>query len=93
MYVFLNDRYKLLKLLYEKRVEVGGEYIAIITQDQIAKSLHFGKCKVNKIISELLMWEYLDDTYNNKGSYKLTKKSVLTLKKIEEVGEQFDGII
>lgn len=90
--IFLNDKYKLLKLLNEKKVEVGGEYISIITQEQIAKKLQFGKCKVNRIIKELLIEKYLDGTYNNNGSYKLTEKTIVALKKIEEVGEELNDI-
>ena len=86
MEIFLNDKYKLLEFLYKNKIEVSGEMIIIITQDTIAKKLHFGKGKVNRIINELLNNGYLDNNYTAKGSYKLTNKSIAFFETMMKVG-------
>ena len=50
---FTNDKYKLLKFLYDNQIEIkNNKYTALSTQE-IADSLNSHKNKDNKIMKEL----------------------------------------
>lgn len=85
MKTLLNDKYKILKFLYDKKIEVSDHYITITTQDTIAQNLNFSKSKVNKIMNELLSLNYLDHSYKIKGSYRLTNKAITLIEIIEDI--------
>lgn len=84
---FFNDKYKLLKYLYDERKKIYNQCIVIMTQDELAKSLNFGKRKVNLIVNELLDLNYLDKAYKVNGSYKLSTKTIAFFDNLEKVGE------
>ena len=69
---FINDKYKLLKFLYDNQIK-NNKYI-VLSQQEIADSLHFSKNKTNKIMQELKK-DYFIDIYNNvKGKYMIADK-------------------
>lgn len=93
MNLFLNDRYVLLKYLYDNKKLVSDNYITLVNQETIAKELKFGKTKVNRIITELTDHCYLDEEYKRNGSYKLLEKTVLFIEIIESIEEKLNGKI
>lgn len=50
---FTNDKYKLLKFLYDNQIEIKNNKYIALSQQEIADSLHFSKNKTNKIMQEL----------------------------------------
>ena len=49
---FTNDKYKLLKFLYDNKIEIKNNKYIVLSQQEIADSLHFSKNKTNKIMQE-----------------------------------------
>ena len=49
---FTNDRYLVLKTLYEHQIEINNAEICPITQQEIADSLGCSKAKVNMVLNE-----------------------------------------
>ena len=47
---FTNDKYKLLKFLYDNQIEIKNNKYIALSQQEIADSLHFSKNKTNKSI-------------------------------------------
>ena len=47
---FTNDKYKILKFLYDNQIEIKNKKYVALSQQEIADSLHFSKNKTNKII-------------------------------------------
>ena len=47
---FTNDKYKLLKFLYDNQIEIKNNKYIALSQQEIADSLHFSKNKTNKIM-------------------------------------------
>lgn len=50
---FTNDKYKLLKFLYDNQIKIKNNKYIALSQQEIADSLHFSKNKTNNIIQEL----------------------------------------
>lgn len=82
---FLNDKYLVLKCLYDRRVYVKDEYIIKLSQQDIADILNFTKPKVNAILSELRADEYVIQV--KKGKYSLTNKAIKELEILNKKGD------
>lgn len=82
---FANDKYKVLKCMYERQISVNGIYIIKLSQQEIADILSFTKPKVNSIISDLKKDGYLTQ-YSSRGKYSLTDKALYELNKIDSQG-------
>ena len=51
----MNDRYRILKILYENQVTIGDNVFTPITQEELATMKKWSKAKVNKILNELIL--------------------------------------
>ena len=71
--LFVNDKYKLLKFLYDNQIQVKENYYVTLSQQEIADILHFSKLKTNNIIKELRMNNFIDIYNNKRGKYIITK--------------------
>ena len=71
---FTNDKYKLLKFLYDNQIEIKNNKYIALSQQEIADSLHFSKNKTNKIMQELKKDKFIDSYNNIKGKYIITEK-------------------
>lgn len=71
--LFVNDKYKLLKFLYDNQIQVKEDYYVTLYQQEIADILHFSKLKTNNIIKELRMNNFIDIYNNKRGKYIITK--------------------
>ena len=78
---FANDKYRVLDCMNKSQISVNGEEIIKLSQQEIADILHFTKPKVNSVISELKKDGYIIQ-HSCRGKYSLTKKAVVTLKKL-----------
>lgn len=82
--LFVNDKYKLLKFLYDNQIQVKENYYVTLSQQEIADILHFSKLKTNNIIKELRKNNFID-TYNNKrGKYIITGKGCKVIEIIKK---------
>ncbi|NFO86647.1 hypothetical protein FDC58_03775 [Clostridium botulinum] len=73
---FANERYKLLKLLWNNQVKIKDDLYVALSQQEVADMAHISKLKTNRIIGELID-EQCIYLYNNKrGKYALTDKGL-----------------
>ena len=71
---FTNDKYKLLKFLYDNQIEIKNNKYIALSQQEIADSLHFSKNKTNKIMQELKKDNFINTFNNTKGKYIVSNK-------------------
>ena len=71
---FTNDKYKLLKFLYDNQIEIKNNKYIALSQQEIADSLHFSKNKTNKIMQELKKDNFINTFNNTKGKYIVSDK-------------------
>lgn len=87
--LFVNDKYKLLKFLYDNQIKVKNDYYVTLSQQEIADILHFSKLKTNNIIKELRKNNFVDIYNNKRGKYIITDKGY---KVIEIIGKNRTGV-
>ena len=80
---FTNDKYKLLKFLYDNQIEIKNNKYIALSQQEIADSLHFSKNKTNKIMQELKKDNFIDTFNNTKGKYVVSDKGNKVIEIIE----------
>ena len=81
---FTNNKYKILKFLYDNQIEIKNNKYIALSQQEIADSLHFSKNKTNKIIRELKKDNFIDSYNNTKGKYVITDKENKVISVIEK---------
>ena len=74
LFDFTNDKYKLLKFLYDNQIEIKNNKYIALSQQEIADSLHFSKNKTNKIMQELKKDNFINTFNNTKGKYIVSDK-------------------
>lgn len=74
--LFMNDKYKLLKLLYDSQIKVKDDVYIALSQQEIADILHFAKLKTNQIMKELKELDYISTFKGIKGKYIITNKGL-----------------
>jgi predicted transcriptional regulator len=79
---FVNDRYIVLKSLYEHQIDINGVMICPITQQELADNMGFSKAKVNLILNELITNQFVQFYNNSKGRYVLTDNALRVIKKL-----------
>lgn len=85
MELFMNDKYKLLKLLYENQTIILGEKVVPLRQVEIAQTLKFSKMKTNAIFVELQEQGLIKQ--EARGKYTLTEKAEKIVKYIEKIND------
>ena len=80
---FTNDKYKLLKFLYDNQIKIKNNKYIALSQQEIADSLHFSKNKTNKIMQELKKDNFIDTFKNTKGKYIVSNKGNEVISVIE----------
>lgn len=78
---FMNDRFIVLKILYENQVTIGENQFTHVTQEELANLAQFSKAKVNKLLNELIDGGYVIMFNGIKGRYQITKSGYDALKK------------
>lgn len=81
---FTNDKYKILKFLYDNQIEIKNNKYIALSQQEIADSLHFSKNKTNKIMQELKKNNFIDTFNNTKGKYIITKNGNKVVEVVEK---------
>ncbi|MBD5554439.1 MAG: hypothetical protein HDQ95_03605 [Roseburia sp.] len=79
--MFLNDNYKLLKLLYENQTIILEKKVIPLTQAEICSALNMGKVKVNGMFVEMQKQGLI--IQQTRGKYCLTDSAEDIIKLIE----------
>lgn len=90
MDLFLNDYYKLLKLLYDNQTVVLDKKVVPLTQMEICSVLNMSKVKVNTIFVELQKEGLL--IQKTRGKYSLTDKAEAIIDGIEKMESKLAGV-
>lgn len=80
---FSNDRYKILKLLFDNQIIVKEDKYINLSQQEIADIAKFSKLKTNKLINELIDSNYIVLFQNRRGKYALTRNGLKAIEIIE----------
>lgn len=80
---FTNDKYALLKLLYDKQFRIKDMSYTSLSQQEMADMLHYSKLKTNKILNELKDLEFVEIYKNTRGKYALTERAIEIIRIIE----------
>lgn len=81
---FTNDKYKILKFLYDNQIQVKDEKYVVLSQQEIADMNRFSKNKINTIIKELRKDGFIDGFNNTKGKYVITKNGNKVVEVVEK---------
>ena len=79
---FVNDRYHILKILYDNQVTIGDNVFTPITQEELATMTKWSKAKVNKVLNELIDNGYVVAFSGSKGRYQITDNGLGVMKKL-----------
>lgn len=90
MDLFLNDYYKLLKLLYDNQTVVLDKKVVPLTQMEICSVLNMSKVKVNTIFVELQKEGLL--IQEKRGKYSLTDKAESIIDGIDKLESRLAGV-
>lgn len=69
---FANDKYKILKVVFDNEIKVNSDTYTNLNQQEIADIAKFSKKKVNILVNELINDGFLDKFNDLRGKYKLT---------------------
>lgn len=83
--IFLNEKYKILKVLYNNQIKVKEEFYIPLSQQEIADLAHFSKLKTNKILNELIGLNFVVAYQNKRGKYALTERSYKLIDVVESL--------
>ena len=81
--LFLNDYYRLLKLLYDNQTVVLDKTVIPLTQVDIAEALGISKAKINVLIGKLKEEGYLEK--GQKGKYILLDRSLVMIEEMTKL--------
>ena len=84
--LFLNDHYKLLKLLYDNQSAVLDKRVIPLTQAEICAALGMSKVKVNSMFVEFQKEGLL--IQESRGKYSLTDSSETIIKGIQQIDKK-----
>lgn len=81
---FSNDRYDILKVLFDNQVKVKGDCYVPLSQQEIADIAHFSKVKTNRLLNELIDNDFIVVFNGKRGKYAITDKGYEVLQLIQE---------
>lgn len=81
---FTNDKYKILKCLYENQIQIKNDRYTVLSQEEISSLMHFSKNKTNIIMQKLRKDGFIDIYNNTKGKYIITKNGNKVISIIEK---------
>ena len=86
--LFLNDRYKLLKLLYDNQTVVLDKKVVPLTQNEIGKELEMSKAKVNSLIGQLQNEGFV--SLETRGKYVLSDKAIMLIETMRRTDNKLE---
>lgn len=88
--LFLNDYYRLLKLLYDNQTVVLDKTVIPLTQADIAEALGISKAKINVLIGKLREEGYLEK--GQKGKYILLDRSLVMIEEVTKLETKLEKL-
>lgn len=88
MELFMNDNYKLLKLMYDNQTTVLNKKVVPLTQLELSSELNFSKMKTNALFVELQKEGLI--VQETRGKYSLTDRSETIIRAIEQLEKKLD---
>lgn len=85
---FTNDRFKILHCMAERQIDVAGNILVPLSQQQIADITEISKKTVNIIIKELKENGYIEFKGTTRGKYSLTNKANKELAEFQKKGSK-----
>lgn len=79
----LNDSYWVLKIIYDKQLDINYEKYCPLSQEEIAKEMGVTRMTVSNIIKKLRENGLI--IVENSRRYKLTPEAEVIIKKIEKI--------
>lgn len=79
--LFTNDKYRVLKMMYDNQAFLLGKKVVPLTQGEISSVLSFSKMKTNAIFVELQKEGFI--VQEARGKYLLTEVADEIINKIE----------
>ena len=86
---FMNDSYKLLKLMYDNQITVLNKSFVPLTQMELSSELGFSKMKTNALFVDLQSKEYIVKVA--RGKYALSDKAIYIVDNIENIENTLEG--
>ena len=86
MEMFLNDNYKLLKLLYDNQTTILDKKVVPLTQEEVCSVLNMSKVKVNSMFVEFQKGGLL--VQETRGKYSLTDTADTIIINIEQLAKK-----
>lgn len=80
---FSNDIYKILKILFDNKVEILGEEMVPLPQQEIADIAHFSKVKTNQILNDLIDKGFVSSFRGKRARYVVTELGHSVIKVME----------
>lgn len=81
---FMNDRMKVLQIIYQHQISVEGNSFCPLNQQEIADLVPCSKLKANQIIRELIDAGYIK-MIRSRGRYIVTEKAENTLAEVQNM--------
>lgn len=81
---FANDKYKILKCLYDNQIQIKNDKYTVLSQEEISSLIHFSKNKTNEIMQQLRKERFIDSYSNIKGKYIITKNGNKVIEIVEK---------
>lgn len=88
--LFLNDSYKLLKLLYDNQTVVLDKRVIPLTQNEIGNALGMSKAKVNSLIGQLQDEKFV--SLETRGKYALSEKAIMFIETMSRTDARLDKL-
>lgn len=88
--LFVNDNFRLLKLLYDNQTIVLDKKVIPLTQSEISNELGMSKAKINVMIGELQKKGYV--AIQTRGKYVLLDKANCIMKDIDSIEAKLEKI-
>lgn len=80
---FSNDKYLVLKAMYDHQVQLGTDTYVPFSQAEIAKAAGFAKQKTNQLMQELASEGYIAFYNGVRGKYVITGDGLYVIKVFE----------
>lgn len=82
---FSNDRYTVLKTLYDHQMQVAGGCYIPLSQQEISTIVGFNRVKINHFMQELISSGYVSQFHSQRGKYMLTEKALRVISAFESL--------
>lgn len=82
---FANDKYKILKVVFDNEIKVNSDAYTNLNQQEIADIAKFSKKKVNILVNELINDGFLEKFNDLRGKYKLTAEGIKVISLMQNI--------